>query len=352
MFSYFSRKRRTPDTTPRVPPQLMNKFLAVQEDQINVYRKRLGQIHQAEKRNKERVLRGEDPDDEEQRLSVDRGSVSEGPDSVWELLDVFAGDIGNISISPPPSSANSDSVPESPVFKEWLNEVYSEETLNDDDLHPVELPPSPRPETPLTVESFMDWLRREEEMEKENSSLVVAALNRDSVPESPVSAVHSIQNNQSMHNLFPNISPATLTKIVEHELKPMDLARLNPRRRWDKFKDGCSLSDYPSLHSLLVPICVYFSVLQAGVSVTSGDVEATRIIGDSGLRYVAHLIELEELYQWPAVVQYHMQFHHKRRQDMVFDDYSRWRVADIELINRLLVGRLRRTRKQERWERF
>ncbi|KAJ7659494.1 hypothetical protein B0H14DRAFT_2313986, partial [Mycena olivaceomarginata] len=72
--------------------------------------------------------------------------------------------------------------------------------------------------------------------------------------------------------------------------------------------------DYPSLHSLLVPVSVYFAVFQAGVSATS------------------------ELFEWPAVVQYHMQFHNKRRHDMVFDDYSPWMVADRELINKLLVG--------------
>ncbi|KAJ7732764.1 hypothetical protein B0H14DRAFT_2409196 [Mycena olivaceomarginata] len=126
---------------------------------------------------------------------------------------------------------------------------------------------------------------------------------------------------QSLHTVFPTILPATITKIVEHEFKPIDLARLNPRRRWDQFASGCSLDDYPSLHSLLVP-----------VSVTS------LIIGHSGLQYMAHLIELEELFEWPAVVQYHMQFHNKRRHDMVFDDYSPWIVADRELINKLLVG--------------
>ncbi|KAF8213731.1 hypothetical protein K438DRAFT_1957083 [Mycena galopus ATCC 62051] len=165
----------------------------------------------------------------------------------------------------------------------------------------------------------MEWMQREEETDKANS-LVAATSNPDPVLESPVSAVHSLEDVESLHEMFPTISPATIVKIVEHEFKPINLARLNPRRCWDKFESGCSLRDtHPAT--------------------AWGDVETTRIIGESGLRYVAHLIELEELYQWPAVVEYHMQFHNKRRQDMVLDEYSPWMVADRELINKLLIGR-------------
>jgi hypothetical protein len=210
--------------------------------------------------------------------------------------------------------------------------IHSDETLNEEGLLPVEVSSSPLPERPLSIVDFIEWLAREEE---ETLSSVATT---PSPPASPVSEVHSVQVMQSLHTVFPTILPATITKIVEHEFKPIDLARLNPRRRWDQVASGCSLDDYPSLHSLLVPVSVYFAVLQAGVSATSGDAETTRIIGHGGLQYMAHLIELEELFEWPAVVQYHMQFHNKRRHDMVFDDYSPWMVADRELINKLLVG--------------
>ncbi|KAJ7239019.1 hypothetical protein B0H12DRAFT_1136595 [Mycena haematopus] len=342
MFSYFYS--RPPNEIPTFPPGLMKTWLAAQEQQICAYMKCAEQIHQDEKCKKENALLGEDDVVvAEQRLSVDRDSASKDSDSVWEELDL-ADDIGNQS--PVRESPFADPVPEGPVYMEWLNEIHSEERLNEDHLIPVELPPSPRPETPLSVVDFLEWLEREEKMDKENLSRVAATPNRGSVPTSPVSAVHSIQNMHSLHDMFPDIPLATITKIVEHEFKPMDLARLNPTHCGDNFEGGCSLRDYPSLHSLIVPICLYFSVLQAGVSAISGDVEVTRTIGESGLRYVAHLIELEELYQWPAVVQYHMQFHNKRRHDMVFDDYSSWRVADKELINELLVGRLHGSGKQ------
>ncbi|KAJ7785696.1 hypothetical protein B0H16DRAFT_1294204 [Mycena metata] len=140
--------------------------------------------------------------------------------------------------------------------------------------------------------------------------------------------------------MFATVPPATVSQIMRHDFDPMDLVKLNPRRCWDAFEKGGALRDYPSLHSLLVPLCLYFSVLQAACA-ASGHAEATRIVGEAGLRYTAHLVELEEAFQWSAVVQYHMQFHNKRRQDMAIGDFSQWAFGDRELMNRLLVGRQR-----------
>ncbi|KAJ7139512.1 hypothetical protein C8R44DRAFT_535710, partial [Mycena epipterygia] len=137
---------------------------------------------------------------------------------------------------------------------------------------------------------------------------------------------------------FPTIQqPNLILEIVRHEFKPMDLARLNPRRCWDQFEGGCSLKDYPSLQSLLLPLTMYFRVLQAWVS-ASGDAQATRVVGECALRYTAHLLDLVEQHPWPTVMQYHMQFHQKRRVDMDRGDYSQWGVGDRGLINRLLDG--------------
>jgi hypothetical protein len=268
----------TPAVNPGFPAKMIKSSLATQEQQLNDYRKRLDSIHREEK---ERTRK------------------------------------------PPPVEENV-TVPQ--------------------------IPP-PVPERRVSVMGF-EWplnpfLREENRLSVEENPAPVAEIYppvvvpADSVPETPVSIMHGLHDISTLHKMFATIPPAMITKIVGHEFKPMDLARLNPRRCWDKFVGGCSLRDYPSLQSLLVPICLYFSVLQAGVSVTSGDVDATRIVGESGLRYTAHLIELEELYQWPAVVQYHMQFHNKRRLEMVHDDYSQWAVGDRDLINRLLVGRQR-----------
>ncbi|KAJ7151598.1 hypothetical protein C8R46DRAFT_913989 [Mycena filopes] len=139
--------------------------------------------------------------------------------------------------------------------------------------------------------------------------------------------------------MFPAVFlPTTISNIMRHTFAPMDLVTLNPRRKGEKFVKAGTLRDYPTLHSLLVPLATYFSVLQAACA-AMGNEQATRLIGEGGLRYTAHLVELEEAFQWPAVVQYHMQLHEKRRHDMMNGDYSQWAFGDKELKNRLLVGR-------------
>jgi hypothetical protein len=140
-----------------------------------------------------------------------------------------------------------------------------------------------------------------------------------------------------MTKMFPTIrQPALILKIVRNEFEPIQLARLSPRRCWDDFVGGCSSGDYPTLQSLLTPLSMYFRVLQAWVA-ASGDAEATRVVGESALRYTVHLLEFAETYPWPAVVQYHLQFHERRQRDMKRGDYSQWAVGDSELIHRVLV---------------
>ncbi|KAJ6573949.1 hypothetical protein DFH09DRAFT_1456486 [Mycena vulgaris] len=142
-----------------------------------------------------------------------------------------------------------------------------------------------------------------------------------------------------INKLFPTIlQPALIRSIVLNKLPGIDLARLNPRRSWEGFEKGCSLRDYPTVQSLVMPLSVYFRVLQTWVA-KAGDPQATRVVGEAYMRYNAHLLELSETYQWPAVVEYHMQFHEKRRIDMTKGDYGNWAVGDRELINRLLVSR-------------
>ncbi|KAJ6569575.1 hypothetical protein B0H19DRAFT_699470 [Mycena capillaripes] len=305
---------RTPAVKPSFPAKIMKATLAAEIRQHNAYRARLDKIHRDEREKKENPSLVEETLDLPPWIEVPLTPlVPSSPGSEMDLTDLLH-TIGH---------------------DEQENPFLVEEAI-----HPAAMLPNPvsSPESPFSIMDYMDQLDTNSHHEEENRSLVAVPI---PMPESPVSIVHDLQNMSSLHKMFATIPPATITKIVGHEFKPMDLATLNPRRCWDKFDGGCSLRDYPSLQSLLVPVCLYFSVLQAGVSAMSGDSEATRVVGESGLRYIAHLVELEELYQWPAVVQYHMQFHNKRRQDMVHDDYSHWAVGDRELINRLLVGRQR-----------
>ncbi|KAJ7674456.1 hypothetical protein B0H17DRAFT_1082091 [Mycena rosella] len=168
------------------------------------------------------------------------------------------------------------------------------------------------------------------------------------VPDSPLatddvftlaalSAVHSTRppDMSWMSKMFPTIPHQDMIlNIVRNDFEAVDLARLDPKRTWDKFEGGCSWRNYPTLQSLLMPLSIYFRVLQAWVA-ASRDAEATRIVGESALRYTMHIVDLHEQYHWPAVVHYHLQFHEKRRLDMNHGDYSKWAVGDRDLINRL-----------------
>ncbi|KAJ6610431.1 hypothetical protein B0H10DRAFT_1643772, partial [Mycena sp. CBHHK59/15] len=152
----------------------------------------------------------------------------------------------------------------------------------------------------------------------------------------------------SLYALFPTIEAGMLLDIARHELKPVDLFKLDSRFR-DKFdvertedskaRTGTA-KDYPSLHSLLIPLTTYFRVLQA-FAASAGDTASTRLIGDGAGWYTAHLLELHQRYEWSAVVQYHMQFHLIRRREMADGDYSGWGHTDADLMNQYLYDRHR-----------
>ncbi|KAJ7511478.1 hypothetical protein B0H11DRAFT_1641093, partial [Mycena galericulata] len=152
----------------------------------------------------------------------------------------------------------------------------------------------------------------------------------------------------SLYALFPTIEAGMLLEIARHELKPVDLFKLDSRFR-DKFdvertEDSKTRTgtarDYPSLHSLLIPLTTYFRVLQAFAAL-AGDTTSTRVIGDGAGWYTAHLLELHQRYEWSAIVQYHMQFHLIRRREMADGDYSGWGHTDADLMNQYLYDRRR-----------
>ncbi|KAJ7211530.1 hypothetical protein C8J57DRAFT_1256789 [Mycena rebaudengoi] len=74
---------------------------------------------------------------------------------------------------------------------------------------------------------------------------------------------------------------------------------------------------------------------------SAGDAEATRLVGNSAGLYMAHLLEMNQRYEWSAVVQYHIQFHLIRRREMANGDYSGWAHADADLMTQFLFDRRR-----------
>ncbi|KAJ7654206.1 hypothetical protein B0H17DRAFT_846133, partial [Mycena rosella] len=133
----------------------------------------------------------------------------------------------------------------------------------------------------------------------------------------------------SLYALFPTIEAGMLLEIAKHELKPVGLFKLDSRfcdkfelERTEESKTCAGTTrDYPSLHSLLIPLTTYFQVLQAFAAL-SGDTTSMHIIRNSTGWYTAHLLELHQHYEWPAVAQYHMQLHLIHRHEMADSDYS------------------------------
>ena len=173
-------------------------------------------------------------------------------------------------------------------------------------------------------------------------------------PLPPFVAAPSPFAGKSLQNQFPEVEAGTLLDIVRHEFRPGDLFKLSLRVR-DKVDPDRSESSkkisgpyaaYPSLHSLLTPLTTYFSVLQS-FAASSGDATAASSIGIGGQRYIAHVLDLHQRYEWLAVVEYHIHFHLRRRCEMADGNYNGWLQADPDLLNSYVYDRRRSSNRSE-----
>ncbi|KAI0075640.1 hypothetical protein K474DRAFT_1599430 [Panus rudis PR-1116 ss-1] len=168
-----------------------------------------------------------------------------------------------------------------------------------------------------------------------------------------LSTTTSSTTGMSLPDLFHNVDSSTLLDIARHKFEPNDLYKLDPQYR-DKEErtrlelDGDNLAikktrgskDYPTLTSVLTPLHTYFHVLSA-FALSSGNAEAIFQIISGSLRYLTHLCELNEKFQWPAVLAYHMEYHRIRRREMSCGDYSGWGKIDDSLKSQHLFGQNR-----------
>ncbi|KAG6894611.1 hypothetical protein C0993_011139 [Termitomyces sp. T159_Od127] len=151
---------------------------------------------------------------------------------------------------------------------------------------------------------------------------------------------------KSLPALFPAIETSVLLDIARHEFCPMDLCKLDPALRFRcaemEQTDSGSLritgtKDYPVLHTLLIPLSTYFSILQA-FAASSSDAHATFVIGNRAARYISHLASLNQKYEWAAVLQYHIHFYLNRRQEMLTGSYTGWAKPDDLLLTEFCLG--------------
>ncbi|KAJ8083636.1 hypothetical protein PM082_009511 [Marasmius tenuissimus] len=161
----------------------------------------------------------------------------------------------------------------------------------------------------------------------------------------PFTAV-SVLSCKSLPDTFPLVEATTLLDIARHEFRPMDLRKLDSKLR-DKADDEGTLStfdsrassskDYPSFAALLTPLMLYFRILTQFV-VSGGNLNAVAAPTYGLFAYIEHLSSLNHLYEWSAVLQYHMAFHGLRCCDMVNGIYKSWAKSEPELMMQFLWG--------------
>lgn len=176
-------------------------------------------------------------------------------------------------------------------------------------------------------------------------STVTAAQSYANQPSSSLSGeqVAALFPNAPMPNLsppissipdqFPAIKPAILWNICAHSFNPDDLYTLDPQ-----YARRVSEGGYATFGALFQPLTQYFRVLVA-FAATSGDAALTCRVSNSTTQYLAHLVKFDELYQWPAVLAYHMAFHRKQLCEMVRGEYGGWADIDGGLHAEYLFGK-------------
>ncbi|KAF8229660.1 hypothetical protein L208DRAFT_1479816 [Tricholoma matsutake] len=192
-------------------------------------------------------------------------------------------------------------------------------------------------------------------MAQQNQQLITQAQNNPPAPVAPAlpSFLAFISTDvspagKSLPSLFPAIETSVLLEIAQHEFCPINLCKLDSHFRVDvkhlESTTSCvgMLKEHPSLHSLLIPLSTYFTVLQA-FSTSAGNAHTTFLIGHSAACYMAHLLDLHQNYKWMAVVQYHMQFHLHCCQEMLNGSYSGWAQPDQLLMSQYLFSRMHAT---------
>lgn len=134
---------------------------------------------------------------------------------------------------------------------------------------------------------------------------------------------------QALSELFPFVSPETISEIIHFQFFPTDLYKLDPTS---------ATKDYPTLASLIDPLFVYFQIL--GIYAASkNQVSALLSIHRASLIYGSHLSSLDRTYVWPAILEYHFRFFYRRSHEMACGNFSGWYSPDNELLGQHLFGR-------------
>ncbi|KAL0572164.1 hypothetical protein V5O48_009799 [Marasmius crinis-equi] len=128
---------------------------------------------------------------------------------------------------------------------------------------------------------------------------------------------------QSLLSYFPEVEPATITSIINHEFRANDLYKLDSQYK-DKTErqvlslkgktlklttNNSTFKDYKSLNAIATPLMVYFSIILMHAGATG----QVTVMALDFFHYTAHLTKIASEYEWTAMVAYHMAFFNKCR---------------------------------------
>ena len=156
---------------------------------------------------------------------------------------------------------------------------------------------------------------------------------------------------KSLFDAFPFTEAALLLDITRHDLRPMDLRKLDSKLRAKADDEGnlagfiardSAAKDYPSLASVIRPLGLYFQVLIHFAS-SGGQLDVVTALSIGMVQYLVHLTNLNQCYEWDAVQQYHMDYHALRRREMMNSNYSGWGKPDADLVTEYLLNRERKS---------
>lgn len=142
----------------------------------------------------------------------------------------------------------------------------------------------------------------------------------------------------SLRSLFPDIESACITSVITHELKASDIYKLDPRLKDSESSfiltgAGLQLNDskhksYKNLNSIIFPLHTYFGILLEYIPAISSHGLASYF-----LWYLTHVEKLATEYEWAAVLEYHMLFFNRRRNEMITGHYTAWASPDLTLLS-------------------
>jgi hypothetical protein len=139
---------------------------------------------------------------------------------------------------------------------------------------------------------------------------------------------------QSIRNRWPAVDPVHLQEILENRFRVENLLKLNasfvytPDRRLENIHLGSfeipttarnvRIQEYQEINYLLKPLAVYADILH---EFAPSEIRAP--LSSAMLKYIHHLLDINERCTWHSVRLYHFSFHRKRVL-MGVNDYTGW----------------------------